>query len=229
MRRFNRADRDEADRHLGLLKLAQILSFLLVFVAGIVIGLTTSSHISRRYVSSQAELQSIISHNLSPSAMPEEQVKEDCKCEVINCLNLETYLHPTNLTHNLMDDELFWRASMIPQKEEYPRSYKRVPKVAFLFLTRGPLPLLPLWERFFQGHEDLFNIYIHAPPKYTLNVSNTSAFYGRHIPSQVWKQHLFVFLFFIVKLVHAMPFTLISFFLGYNLLSYLVMLYMIVL
>ncbi|KAI9107340.1 hypothetical protein K1719_021728 [Acacia pycnantha] len=45
--------------------------------------------------------------------------------------------------------------------------------------------MLPLWERFFQGHEELFNTYVHAPPGYTLNVSNYSVFYGRQIPNQV--------------------------------------------
>ncbi|XP_054791183.1 glycosyltransferase BC10-like isoform X1 [Prosopis cineraria] len=192
MRRYNKADKDEAERHVGLLKWAQILSFFLVFVAGIVIGIATSSHISRLYFSPQSELYSFVNHvSSAPVPEEEEEVKgyHNCggtiqECEVINCLNFETFLHPPNLTHNLMDDELFWRASLVPKKEEYPSSYKRVPKVAFMFLTRGPLPLLPLWERFFKGHEDLFNIYVHAPPGYNMNVSNSSAFYGRQIPSQ---------------------------------------------
>ncbi|KHN39690.1 hypothetical protein glysoja_020768 [Glycine soja] len=53
-----------------------------------------------------------------------------------------------------------------------------------MFLTRGPLPMLPLWERFFHGHSSLFNIYIHSPPRFLLNVSHSSPFYLRHIPSQ---------------------------------------------
>ncbi|CAI5963568.1 unnamed protein product, partial [Closterium sp. NIES-64] len=31
-----------------------------------------------------------------------------------------------------------------------------------MFLTRGPLPLAPLWERFFRGARGHFSIYIHA-------------------------------------------------------------------
>ncbi|XP_054776980.1 glycosyltransferase BC10-like isoform X2 [Prosopis cineraria] len=113
-----------------------------------------------------------------------EKEEENCSiiCEETDCLNMETFLHPTNVTHDLLDDELLWRASLAPMKEEYP--YTRIPKLAFMFLTRGPLPMLPLWERFFQGHEELFNIYVHVPPGYTLNVSNFSVFYGRQIPSQ---------------------------------------------
>uniref|UniRef100_A0A2N9II36 Uncharacterized protein n=1 Tax=Fagus sylvatica TaxID=28930 RepID=A0A2N9II36_FAGSY len=67
--------------------------------------------------------------------------------------------------------------------EEYP--YKRIPKVAFMFLTRGPLPMLPLWERFFLGKDkEKFSIYVHSPPGFDLNVSKDSPFYGRQIPSQ---------------------------------------------
>ncbi|PQQ18659.1 uncharacterized protein Pyn_28275 [Prunus yedoensis var. nudiflora] len=38
------------------------------------------------------------------------------------------------------------------------------PKVAFLFLTNSDLSFAPLWEKFFHGHQHLFNIYIHADP-----------------------------------------------------------------
>ncbi|CAI0378092.1 unnamed protein product [Linum tenue] len=55
-----------------------------------------------------------------------------------------------------------------------------------MFLTRGPLPLLPLWERFFKGHGKYFSIYVHTDPGYVLNVSSGSPFYGRQIPSKVW-------------------------------------------
>jgi hypothetical protein len=72
---------------------------------------------------------------------------------------------------------------MLPYKKGYP--FDRVPKVAFMFLTRGPLPLLPLWERFFRGHAGYFSIYVHTPEDYELNVSTDSPFYGRKIPSKV--------------------------------------------
>lgn len=80
------------------------------------------------------------------------------------------------------NDELFWRASLVPYKEEYP--FKRVPKVAFMLLTRGDLPLLQLWERFFDGKDvNKYSIYVHSLPGYVLSVSNTSVFYKRQIPS----------------------------------------------
>ncbi|KAI7724800.1 hypothetical protein M8C21_031225, partial [Ambrosia artemisiifolia] len=52
---------------------------------------------------------------------------------------------PSNLMHTMSDKELFWRASFVPQVKKYP--FARVPKIAFMFLTKGPLPLAPIWER----------------------------------------------------------------------------------
>ncbi|KAF4366374.1 hypothetical protein F8388_018822 [Cannabis sativa] len=177
-------DKDDSEKHMGLLKLVQILSFLVVFVAGVVFGLVTTSHFSQHVVS-KAEIYSFINHF---SADAPEAVKngnctvvKDCN-KVEDCLSMNSFVRPKNITHYMSDDELFWRASMVPTKEEFP--YNRVPKVAFMFLTRGPLPLLPLWEKFFQGHEKLFSIYVHAVPGFKLNVSSTSHFYGREIPSQ---------------------------------------------
>ena len=53
------------------------------------------------------------------------------------------------LDHSMTDEDLLWRASFRPGVRRYP--FRRVPKLAFMFLTRGPLPLAPLWECFFRG------------------------------------------------------------------------------
>lgn len=90
---------------------------------------------------------------------------------------------PSNLLHTMSDDQLFWRASFMPQLKSYP--FTRVPKIAFMFLTKGPLPLAPLWERFFKGQEGLYSIYVHSLPAYQANFPRTSVFYGRQIPSQI--------------------------------------------
>lgn len=89
-----------------------------------------------------------------------------------------------SLMHNLEDKELFWRATLVPMVAEIP--YNPAPKVAFMFLTKGPIPLAPIWEFFFNGHEGLYSIYVHPHPSY--NDSNTprnSVFHGRRIPSKV--------------------------------------------
>ncbi|KAH0994278.1 hypothetical protein GBA52_018142 [Prunus armeniaca] len=54
-----------------------------------------------------------------------------------------------------------------------------------MFLTRGPLPLAPLWERFLKGHEGRYSIYVHSLPSFQPHFHTSSVFYGRHIPSQV--------------------------------------------
>lgn len=109
--------------------------------------------------------------------------------------NIENWIRPpSNLLHEMNDTELFWRASFVPGIKKYP--IRRVPKIAFMFLTKGPLPLSPLWERFFKGHEGLYSIYIHASPSYVGNFTPSSVFYKRQIPSQV----LAAFLFFIYVL-----------------------------
>lgn len=85
--------------------------------------------------------------------------------------------------HNMTEEELMRRAST--KIQETP--LKMTKKVAFMFLTRGKLPLAKLWERFFQGHQGLFSIYIHTSDPYYVDddVPETSPFYRRRIPSKV--------------------------------------------
>ncbi|XP_011014143.1 PREDICTED: uncharacterized protein LOC105118003 [Populus euphratica] len=90
---------------------------------------------------------------------------------------------PSNLLHKMSDEELFWRASFVPRIKRYP--FKRVPKIAFMFLTKGPLPLAPLWEKFLKGHEGLYSIYIHSLPTFEAKFPPSSVFHRRQIPSQI--------------------------------------------
>ncbi|KAL5726455.1 hypothetical protein ACHQM5_009545 [Ranunculus cassubicifolius] len=59
-----------------------------------------------------------------------------------------------------------------------------IPKVAFLFLTNDNLPLAPLWEKFFKGHESFYSIYVHSHPLYKDASPKHSVFHGRRIPSK---------------------------------------------
>jgi hypothetical protein len=94
-----------------------------------------------------------------------------------------------DLQHGMSDEELLWRASLIHRRKIVPAQHRRVPKAAFLFLTRGPLPLAPLWECFFAGYRELYSIYVHADPSYTPTTSTSSVFHLRNIPSQVWPRN----------------------------------------
>ncbi|ERM99703.1 uncharacterized protein LOC18427741 [Amborella trichopoda] len=157
------------DWSVGLVK---VVSFFLVFICGIILGLAASAHVTR-YFATKNEFFPVPRN--SPNCVKEI-------VEIESCLSMKGFIKPEKLLHSMTDEELFWRASMVPKKREYP--YKRVPKVAFMFLTRGPLPLAPFWDKFFQGHEGHYSVYVHTLPDYRLSVSTTSAFYGRQIPSQ---------------------------------------------
>jgi len=146
-------------------------------------GITTSSHIHNTNFISQPYPHNYLPIPNCSAAAASSPPSSPPSPPPPPPLDMSEFLHPPNLTHTLSDDQLFWRASLMPKKEGYP--FRRIPKVAFMFLTRGPLPMLPLWERFFNGHAPLFNIYVHAPPRFHLNVSHSSPFYARQIPSQV--------------------------------------------
>ncbi|KAL6985498.1 hypothetical protein U1Q18_018873 [Sarracenia purpurea var. burkii] len=116
------------------------------------------------------------------SAVP--SVLQSFKPCVEELTSLEGWIRPpSNLLHTMTDKELFWRASYAPRIKKYP--FARVPKIAFMFLTKGPLPLAPLWERFFKGHEGLYSIYIHSLPSFQADFPSSSVFYNRRIPSQI--------------------------------------------
>ncbi|KAG6519280.1 hypothetical protein ZIOFF_022773 [Zingiber officinale] len=174
MKPRSKPDEDEADffpcpprknRSIGLIK---FISFLVIFMAGVFIGLSASGHFTRSF-NSQTKI-------FFPSTM----YMANCDKEF---LSFKSFVTPEHLMHSMTDEELFWRASMVPKMEEYP--FQRVPKVAFMFMTRGPLPLVQLWDRFFKGHEGLYSVYVHTLLDYKLNVSESSAFYGRQIHSEV--------------------------------------------
>ncbi|KAF8712650.1 hypothetical protein HU200_028407 [Digitaria exilis] len=154
----------------GLLKL---VTATVIFMGGVVLGLSVSGSVARYYYnSSHAELFfPATTYGCDPR-------DRDCGLG----LAFKAFVHPPRLAHSMTDDELFWRASLVPKTEDFP--FQRVPKVAFLFMTRGPIPFAPLWDKFFRGHQGLYSVYVHTVPDYKLNVSKTSAFYGRQIPSE---------------------------------------------
>jgi hypothetical protein len=48
--------------------------------------------------------------------------------------------------------------------------------VAFLFLTNSDLTFVPLWQRFFAGHADRLNVYVHADPSARMLLPSTPSF-----------------------------------------------------
>jgi hypothetical protein len=155
----------------GLLKL---VTATVIFMGGVVLGLSVSGSVARYY------------YNASHAELFFPATTYGCDPRDRDCgmgLAFRAFVHPPRLAHSMTDDELFWRASLVPKAEEFP--FQRVPKVAFLFMARGPIPFAPLWDKFFRGHQGLYSVYVHTVPDYKLNVSKNSAFYGRQIPSEV--------------------------------------------
>lgn len=100
------------------------------------------------------------------------------------------------LQHNMSDQELFTMVSSLSSPpsslsssswfgRRHNKDRKMVVKVAFMFMTGGKLPLADLWEKFFEGHEGFYSIYVHTNPSFQDSFPETSVFYSRKIPSQV--------------------------------------------
>ncbi|KNA09206.1 hypothetical protein SOVF_155590 [Spinacia oleracea] len=159
-------------------KLIRLAICLTVFIAGVATGLVSSSQWSTVSLENYSKIYATV-RGRDPII---NKCSSTSRCETVDCLSLDNIIQPYNLSHDLSDKELVWRASMVPKVVGYP--FKRVPKVAFMFLTRGPLPLLPLWERFFAGHEAFFSIYVHTQAGFVFDVSPDSVFFARQVPSK---------------------------------------------
>eukprot|EP00271_Cylindrocystis_brebissonii_P004654 TRINITY_DN1644_c0_g1_i1.p1 TRINITY_DN1644_c0_g1~~TRINITY_DN1644_c0_g1_i1.p1 ORF type:complete len:457 (-),score=39.90 TRINITY_DN1644_c0_g1_i1:397-1767(-) len=88
------------------------------------------------------------------------------------------------ITQYRTDKELF-AAALATGMGDTSSTFVR--KIAFLFITRGPLPLAPLWARFFRGHKGKFSIFVHADPSYMKGHRNDTlppVFRGRFIRAQ---------------------------------------------
>ena len=85
--------------------------------------------------------------------------------------------------HNLTDEQLFLKASSMPIGLSHNHSW--TPKLALLFLTRGPLPFHVLWDRWLKGQDGFYSVYVHPRPGYKYGAEVADVFRGREIPSQV--------------------------------------------
>ncbi|KAE9602435.1 putative glycosyl transferase, family 14 [Lupinus albus] len=59
-------------------------------------------------------------------------------------------------------------------------------KVAFMFLSPGSLPFERLWDKFFQGHEGKFSVYVHASKTKPVHVSRYFLNRDIHSDQVVW-------------------------------------------
>ncbi|KAI4347200.1 hypothetical protein L6164_008034 [Bauhinia variegata] len=180
------------------LHLFNFFSLFLVFGCGLLIGITLSFYLKDFSFNFQFREILIPSFGLKPSfpisrPNPIANISESSNRTKVVSLNqtqvqitrngLKQFLKPPNAMHDMNEEELLWRASMVPRIKEVP--FSESPKVAFLFLTKGSLPLAPLWERFFKGHKGFYSIYVHSHPSFNETEPESSVFYARRIPSKV--------------------------------------------
>ncbi|XP_073150035.1 glycosyltransferase BC10 isoform X2 [Henckelia pumila] len=85
------------------------------------------------------------------------------------CKALEKWLPPAP-ARELTDDEIASRV-VIRDILNVPLTVSLNPKIAFMFLTPGALPFEKLWDKFFQGHEGRFSVYVHASKDKPLHFS----------------------------------------------------------
>ncbi|KAI3733934.1 hypothetical protein L6452_13393 [Arctium lappa] len=157
--------------HTPLLQPSNLLSLILFFAFGLCFGILLTfqlKNVSFNLRFNQFSLSTIAAPNSLAQPPPTPKIR------------LEDFIHPSEIMHQMTDRELIWRASMVPKVRKYP--FNRIPTVAFMFLTRGPVLLSPLWEKFFKGHDGLFNIYVHSSANWT--EPKQSVFHGRRIPSK---------------------------------------------
>ncbi|GER32392.1 Core-2/I-branching beta-1,6-N-acetylglucosaminyltransferase family protein,6-N-acetylglucosaminyltransferase family protein [Striga asiatica] len=102
-----------------------LIIYLLFLGWGLVMGITLSSYLKE-----------------IPHVVEKEVIKSES-----GPLGLSEYLNPpAECMHDMTDPELLWRASFKPKVVEYP--FKRILKVAFMFLAKRDLPMAPLWQIF---------------------------------------------------------------------------------
>ncbi|KAG6479799.1 hypothetical protein ZIOFF_063273 [Zingiber officinale] len=110
MKPRSKPDENEADffpcppRKNWSVGLIKFISFLVIFMVGVVIGLSASGRFTRSF-NSQTEI-------FFPSTM----YMANCDKEF---LSFKSFVTPEHLMHSMTDEELFWRASMVPKMEEY--------------------------------------------------------------------------------------------------------------
>lgn len=174
----------------------QFLTYILILGFGITIGVIFSFYLKDCNFSLQFTQLSLSSFPRSPPLPPpttkaevsnQTQTQTQNKTQTQNQtesgrVGLKDFLKPPQVLHDMDDEELLWRASTTAKIPDYP--FDRVPKVAFMFLTRGPVFLAPLWEQFFKGHEGYYSIYVHSNPSYNASRPESPVFEGRRIPSK---------------------------------------------
>ncbi|KAJ6889670.1 hypothetical protein NC651_023423 [Populus alba x Populus x berolinensis] len=123
------------------LQLINVLSLFFLFGCGLATGVILSSYLNN--ISFNLQVSHFSFSTTTTTASPTFKLPPR--------VGLKEYLKVPDVKHDMDEKELLWRASVTPNIREFP--FDRVPKVAFMFLTKGPVLMAPLWEKFFKGHD----------------------------------------------------------------------------
>lgn len=170
----------------GKLQVATTIIFCIsVTFLVLVLGTIINDHFKRFVLYEDLSLSPLNAFPPLFSSSPSPNDRDHPCMQQCSCSHtLQEWISPQDhLSHSMHDDELMWRASMVPRIVQTPFNLTR--KIAFMFLTRGRLPLAPLWEMFFKGNEGLFSIYLHTSPEFADEPPESSPFYKRRVPSKV--------------------------------------------
>jgi hypothetical protein len=112
---------------------------------------------------------------------------------------LQYYTSDDELTAHVLAQDILSRPTLSLSVEQA--------KVAFMFMTPGALPFEAIWEKFFEGHEGKYSVYVHASEKASLgSIWKSKVFKGREIRSEkVCTQGFFFFSLLNFPLVFRMP------------------------
>ncbi|KAM7464317.1 hypothetical protein LguiA_032438 [Lonicera macranthoides] len=169
------------------LQLVNLLSCIFFFAVGLTFGIILTFHLKNISFNLQFTQFSLSTSPLQVSPPPPPPKLASPSIPQTNSygkisIGLREFLKPPAVMHDMNDEELLWRASMTPRINEFP--FERVPKVAFMFLTKGAVLLAPLWEMFFKGNEEFYSIYVHSDPSFNESEPDSDLFRRRRIPSK---------------------------------------------
>lgn len=88
-------------------------------------------------------------------------------------------------TGNFTDEDTLCAAH---RQATHPISGGVIPRIAFMFITRGRISVEPIWRKFFQGNEDKYSIYVHATDN-KFQFPQDSIFHGKTVPSRPLKRY----------------------------------------
>ncbi|WOH15510.1 hypothetical protein DCAR_0935051 [Daucus carota subsp. sativus] len=170
--------------------LVTVLYYILFFAIGLTFGIIITFH-SKNFSFNLQLTQFSLSTSSYPPSLPSPlssssslSSRSSANKTLKSRVGLRDFVRPPRLMHDMSDDELLWRASMTPNRKEFPGP-RQTSKIAFMFLIKQTVSFAPLWEKFFRGNEGRYSIYVHSDPSYNQSETESSMFRDRRIPSKV--------------------------------------------